>query len=430
MMLGDRTTDAFPASYRPTMSTDTTTQKPEEDEEASPVVDAPAWRRIASVDTYRGAVMLMMMAEVLKIGQVAKAFPQSETWRTLAFHQSHVEWAGCSAHDMIQPSFSFLVGVALPFSLASRLRRGESAGRATWHAAWRALVLIALGIFLRSIGKKMTNFTFEDTLTQIGLGYFPLFLIGMARPRVRWIALAVVLVGYWMAFALYPAPGPEFNDAGVGVKADWPHHATGLAAHWNKNSNLAWAFDRWFLNRFPRETGFTHNGGGYATLSFIPTLGTMLLGLIAGGWLQADRAKGTKAGWMLLMAAGCVGLALTLEHFGLCPIVKRIWTPSWVLYSGGICFAVLALLYGLIDGTGFTGWTYPLQVIGRNSIAAYCIAHLIERFVEGSFRTHLGPGVFARLGGPYEPLVAGGAVLAVYWLILWWMDRNKIYLKV
>jgi heparan-alpha-glucosaminide N-acetyltransferase len=397
--------------------------------EASPSKPDSPPSRIASVDTYRGAVMLLMMAEVLELAKVARSFPEAATWQALAFHQSHVEWTGCSVHDMIQPSFSFLVGVALPFSLASRLRRGESLRLATLHAAWRAFVLIALGILLRSIGRKMTNYTFEDTLTQIGLGYFPLFLIGLARPRVRWIALGVILVGYWLAFAVY-TPGPAIDYPSVGVSPDWPHLATGFASHWNKNSNLAWAFDRWFLNLFPRERPFTHNGGGYATLSFIPTLGTMLLGLIAGGWLQGQGPPGGKLGRLALAGVLGVVLGLAMDRLGVCPIVKRIWTPSWVLFSGGICFATLAVLYALIDLTGYPGWTYPLRVIGRNSIAAYCLAHLIDDFIRSSYRTHLGKDVFDRWGGAYEPLVAGVAVLAVYWLILFWMDRRRIYLKV
>jgi predicted acyltransferase len=375
--------------------------------------------------------MLLMMAEILELAKVANSFKDSATWQWLKFHQSHVEWGGWhSVHDMIQPSFSFLVGVALPFSLASRLRRGDSTARAALHAAWRAFALIALGIFLRSIGKKMTNYTFEDTLTQIGLGYFPLFLLGLARPRARWIALGVILVGYWAAFALYPLPGSGFDYQGVGAPPDWPHHVTGFAAHWDKNSNLAWAFDRWFLNLFPRERAFTHNGGGYATLSFIPTLGTMILGLIAGGWLQGEGTARGKLGRIFLAGIAGVALGLALDRLGVCPIVKRIWTPSWVLFSGGICFGVLGLLYALIDLTGYTGWTYPLRVIGRNSIAAYVLAHLIGDFIQKSFRTHLGQGVFERWGEPYEPLLAGAAVLAVYWLILFWMDRRKIYLKV
>jgi predicted acyltransferase len=331
---------------------------------------------------------------------------------------------------MIQPSFSFLVGVALPFSMASRARRGESTTRSALHAAWRALILIALGIFLRSGGRRMTNFTFEDTLTQIGLGYLPLFLIGMARPWVRWVALGVVLVGYWGAFAAYPVAGPDYDYKAVGVPAEWKHHATGLASHWNKNSNLASNFDRWFLNRFPRESAFTHNGGGYATLSFIPTLGTMLLGLIAGGWLRGQGGSGGKLGRMFLAAVVCGAAGWALDRYGICPIVKRIWTPSWVLFSGGICFATLAVLYALVDLTGYAGWTYPLRVIGRNSIAAYVMAHLLDNFVTGSFKTHLGGNVFKVFGANYEPLVSGTAILATYWLILFWMDRRKIYLRV
>ena len=386
--------------------------------------------RIASVDLYRGGVMLLMLAEVLEFGRMAGNFPASPTWRWLAYHQTHVAWVGCSVHDMIQPSFSFLVGVALPFSLASRLRRGESTRASVVHAAWRALVLVALGILLRSVGKAQTNFTFEDTLTQIGLGYFPLFLIALGSVRVRWIALAVILVGFWGAFALYPVAATDFDYASVGVPPDWPHHATGLAAHWNKNGNLAWAFDRWFLNLFPRSQPFSHNAGGYATLSFIPTLGTMLLGLIAGGWLKADNPPLGKVG--RLLAAGVVGVALglALDHLGICPIVKRIWTPAWVLFSGGICFVVLATLYVGVDLAGTRRWAYPLLVIGRNAIAAYCLAHLIGDFITSSIQTHLGRHIFQVGGEPWEPLVEGACLLAVYWLILLWMDRRRIYLKV
>lgn len=390
----------------------------------------PAPARIGSVDAYRGVVMTLMMAEVLELARVARSFPASPAWRWLAYHQSHVAWAGCSVHDMIQPSFSFLVGVALPFSLASRLRRGEATRASVVHAAWRAFVLIALGIFLRSVGRGRTNYTFEDTLTQIGLGYLPLFLIGLARPRARWIALGVILVGYWAAFALYPAPGADFDYRSVGVPADWPHLANGFAAHWNKNANLASAFDRWFLNRFPRESAFTHNGGGYTTLSFIPTLGTMLLGLIAGGWLRGEGGPGGKLGRMAVAAVVGVAAGLALDRLGVCPIVKRIWTPSWVLFSGGICFAALGVLYAVVDVAGLRGWSYPLRVVGRNSIAAYCLAHLIGDFVVGAFHTHLGRDIFTYSGKPYEPLMEGAAVLLAYWLVLFWMDRRGIYLKV
>jgi predicted acyltransferase len=103
--------------------------------------------RITSVDVYRGFVMFLMMGEVLSFEKVSKALPDSGFWQFLSFHQSHVEWVGCSLHDMIQPSFSFLVGVALPYSIAARESKGESFNTMLFHAIRRALILILLGIF-------------------------------------------------------------------------------------------------------------------------------------------------------------------------------------------------------------------------------------------------------------------------------------------
>jgi len=123
-------------------------------------------------------------------GRLIKAIPGSRFWSMLAYHQSHVQWIGCSLHDLIQPSFSFLVGVALQFSLASRIARGQSQGWMILHALWRSLLLILLGVFLRSIGQPQTYWTFEDTLTQIGLGYFFLFLLGLRPATVFLTALA------------------------------------------------------------------------------------------------------------------------------------------------------------------------------------------------------------------------------------------------
>jgi predicted acyltransferase len=396
-------------------------------EPIDPTKLAPA--RLGSVDAYRGLVMFLMMAEVLHLAAISAANPDSAFWRFLAWHQSHVPWTGCTLHDLIQPSFSLLVGVALPFSLASRLSRGHSLARATFHATWRALALILLGIFLRSMGRPQTNFTFEDTLTQIGLGYLPLFFLALGPPRLWWAALIVILCGYWAAFALYPLPAETFDMAAVGVPPDWPHHLTGFAAHWNKNTNLAWAFDTWFLNLFPRERELAYNGGGYATLSFIPTLATMILGLIAGEWLRRGDAKSSIKKLLAVGVALLLG-GLALHYAGICPNVKRIWTPTWTLISGGWCFLILAAFYVLIDVLGFRAWAFPLRVIGMNSIAAYCMAHLIEPFIVDSFKTHFGNEFFELAGKAWEPLVAGIIVLAVYWLILYWMYRRKIFLKI
>jgi len=386
--------------------------------------------RLASIDAYRGFVMFLMLGEVLHFCEVAAARPGSLLWSFLCHHQSHVEWTYGSLHDLIQPSFSFLVGVALPFSLASRALAGQSRGRMIAHAFWRAGILVALGIWLRSIGHPQTYFTFEDTLTQIGLGYGFLFLLGLRPVRDQWIALAVILVGYWVAFVLYPLPPGGFDYAAVGVPADWPHLFSGFAAHWNKNSNLAWAFDTWFLNLFPREKPFLFNGGGYATLSFIPTLGTMILGLIAGGVLRSPRPPSARVRWLL--AAGGAGLASgwLLGATGICPVVKRIWTPSFTLWSGGWCFLILAAAYEVIDVLRRRSCAFPLIVIGTNSIAAYCMSWLFMRFIETSLVTHLGEGSFRALGDAYAPLLLGVLALGTVWLMLYWMYRKRIFLRI
>ena len=397
--------------------------------DALPAAKSVVPGRVAALDAYRGLVMLLMMGEVLKLREIARAVPESGFWQFLAQQQSHVAWVGCSLHDMIQPSFSFLVGVALPFSLARRAAEGQPQWHRTLHAFWRALLLVLLGVFLRSIGQHQTNWTFEDTLTQIGLGYGFLYLLALRSVRVQWAALVLLLVGYWGAFACYPLPGANFNWNAAGVAPDWPEQLTGFAAHWNKNTNLAWAFDTWFLNLFPREQPFQCNPGGYATLSFIPTLATMILGLIGGGVLRSDRKPFSKISWLAL--AGVVSLAAgwLLGAAGVCPVVKRIWTPSWTLFSGGWCFLLLALFYLVLDWWNRRAWAFPLIIVGMNSIAAYLIAHLFVNFIREALLRHVGAHVFLWAGAAYQPLLLGGGVLLVEWLLLLWMWRRRIFLR-
>jgi predicted acyltransferase len=272
--------------------------------------------------------MFLMMAEVLELHRVAAAKPGGGFWQFLAHHQTLVEWIGCSLHVLIQPSFSFLVSAALPFSQASRTGRGAAAKRTSTalHALCRALILILLGVFLRSIGRQQTNWTFEDTLTQIGLGYGILYLLGMCPVRDQWLALGTILLGFWAAFALFPLPGIDFDYSKVGVPAAWPHLMTGFAAHWNKNSNLAWS---------------------------------------------------------------CEHRDFRAQRLGLSSCCHR-----------------------------------------DELNCAYCMAHLFEGFIAQSIATHFGKGVFKMFGDTYESLVRGSFVLLTYWLILFWMYRRKIFLRI
>ena len=387
--------------------------------------------RVASVDVYRGLVMLLMMGEVLAFSSVSHAMPGSTFWQVLSFNQSHVPWLWLGLHDMIQPSFTFLVGVVLPFSIASRKHKGATFGSLLQHTIKRSVILILLGIFLRSMHSSQTYFTFEDTLTQIGLGYTFLVLLGFYSQRVQIATLVVILVTYWLAFALYPLPGADFDYTSAGVTATWEHNLQGFAAHWNKNTNLAWAFDRWFLNLFPRESPFLNNEGGYSTLSFIPTLGTMILGLLAGNALNSLRNPTDKLKYFIVTGLGLVVVGLLLHLTGINPIVKRIWTPAWTLFSGGICFLMLAFFYGIIDIRHKKRWSFFLMVVGVNSIAAYVIADGgIRAFISKSLYIHLGANFDQVFGTAYSTLVSGGLILVLEWLILYWMYTKKIFIKI
>lgn len=413
--------DSSIASDHPTASTSSPTKSP--------------FVRRTSIDVFRGMVMFLMLAEVLEWGKllaVKDRFSENvqKVLEWIDFHISHVAWGGCSLHDMIQPAFSFLVGTSLAFSFSKRSREGQSWEWMFFHALVRSLILVFLGIFLRSLGKPSTNFTFDDTLTQIGLGYGLLFFFADRKPLTIALGAVGVLVFYWLVFALYPLPSSSFNYAAVGVPESWQHHAKGFAGHWNKNSNAAWAFDVWWMNLFPREMRFEFSAGGYCTLSFIPTLGTMLLGLLAGSWMRDIEQSGRRSAVFLTTAAVCFAGGLAMDHFGICPIVKRIWTPSWVLFSGAICFLWLLVLSWICDDARLTRWSFFFRVIGANSIVAYVMSWTIEGWLKQAIERHFGFAIKTWVPEPYRAFFLGCSVLLIFWLILLWLYRRKIFVRI
>jgi heparan-alpha-glucosaminide N-acetyltransferase len=254
--------------------------------------------------------------------------------------------------------------------------------------------------------------------------------LGLRPRREQGLAMALILLAFWLAFALYPVPGPGFDWQAVGVPADWPQQMSGLQAHWNKGANLSEDFDRWFLNLFPRERPFVYNEGSWSTLSFVPTLATMILGLLAGGVLRDGRTSAGKLRW--LVAAGLSFLAAggLVQVLGLCPIVKRIWTPSFTLWSGGWCFLFLAFFYWALDLRGPRRWAFPLLVLGTNSIAAYVMNWVFVGPTEEALVRHLGHAPFRVLGPTFEATLVGAAALLTTWLVLLWMQRKRIFVRI
>ncbi|MCA9039288.1 MAG: DUF5009 domain-containing protein [Planctomycetaceae bacterium] len=392
--------------------------------------------RLASLDAFRGFVMIAMVSGGLSLGTLVNIETSNETYQQifqqLAFHTKHVEWAGIAFWDLIQPSFMFMVGVALVYSYDKRKALGQSWISMFLHVLWRSVALIVLGLVLRSNSSDYpsTHWTFVDVIQQIGLGYPFLFLL-WNRPRIfQWTILIVILAGYWALFAFWPLPPENFDPVAVNADPTVVPQYEGFQAHWNKNANPAHYADVWLLNQFPREEEFVFNSGGYNTLNFIPSLATMLIGLLTGQMLRRERGRFFK--WMLLVLSGaaCIGIGYALHFYEICPVVKRIWTPSWAIYSAGWALVMLSIFYFIMDlcRMKFLGW--PFMVVGMNSIAIYVMNALISGWLMHTFVKHFGDSLFTAFGSEFKDITYASTELILLWLICFWMYRNKFFVRI
>lgn len=384
-------------------------------------------QRLASFDVYRGIALFMIgLHELLLLDEVAARYPGSPVWRFIHFHTSHVPWTGCSLHDLLMPSFVFLMGVSMVFSLSSRAAKGDTRGQMTRHAVWRALVLVLLGIFIHSLGRQMTLWTFDETLTQMGLAYLPVFALAFCGTRTRVIAFAAFLLLHWLIYVLHPVIPPHADPSAWNVPAGWTHDFDGFFAHWNHNRNASWALDVWLLNHFPRTAPYVGWLGGYTTLNFIPTISSMILGLMAGTWIKNNDAPLRR---LPLAGSACILISVALHYGGVCPIIKHLWTPAWVFLSGGICMLLLAAFHQLVDVKQHRRWAFLFIVIGMNPLAFYLMRHTLEVWLAETVRTHLGQRYVLMFGPEMQSIMTGVPSLLLITLAVYWMYRRKIFLR-
>ncbi len=403
--------------------------------------DPPKPGRLIALDAYRGFIMLLLASAGFGFAAVAKAKPDS-IWPQVAAQFKHVDWQGCAFWDLIQPAFMFMVGVAIPYSYAARRSRGASYIGVLFHALVRSLLLIALGIFLASHSQQTTNFLFTNVLAQIGLGYFFVFLLVNRWKWLQGLAFAVILGGYGFLFFNHPLPGPDFDWAKAEVQPQ--ERFEGVQAHWSKNVNFAADQDRKILNQFPRDKPYEFTAGGYQTLNFVPSIATMLLGLMIGELLRSGRSPRAKLVWLVGIGAVCLAAGLGLGYT-VCPIVKRIWTPSWTLFSGGLVIWMLAAFYAVIDVAGWRFLAAPLAIVGMNSIVIYLMSQLMNGWVRTNLQIHFGryaqmskDWIGQHLNSPfgqdvahgiYDPVALSVAVMLVFWIICFWLYRQKIFVR-
>lgn len=397
-------------------------------------------QRLQSLDAYRGLIMISLAFVAFGLAATSanqlKAHPDSDVWKVVHYQTTHTEWVGCSYWDMIQPSFMFMVGASMAFSYARRQRKGDSYPAMLRHAMVRSVVLILLSIFLMSKSKTQTDWQFMNVLAQIGLGYTFLFLLWGRSNLVQIIAVVLILGGTWLAYENYPYAGINLETGApeVGVSKAWANeHLKEVRPPWHKNANVGHAVDRWFLNLFPRKEEFKFNRGGYQTINFIPSIATMLFGLMCGQLLQSNRSSSRK--FLYLLVSGLLGIAAgeVLHHTGVCPLVKRIWTPSWALYSTGWCCLIMAFLFVLIDVLDYRRWSFPLIVVGMNSILIYCMSMSLKSWTDRQLRIHFGQDIhtlYGTVSSAFTPTVQAVMVGLVFWLVCYYCYRNKIFVRI
>ena len=382
----------------------------------TPSFKKPETARLRSIDALRGFDMFWIIGG----DSLFRALGPVLGMPVLVEQLQHVKWEGFRFYDLIFPLFLFIVGAVLPFSLA---KYSDSTGPEDyWHAYRRifirTLLLIALGLMYSDFLKfDFANFRWLGVLQRIGLCYFFAALIVLQTGvTVQCILLTILLAGYWALLRYVAPPGFEPFDL-------------------SPEGNLVGYVDRMLV---PGKL-YYGSGDNEGLLSTLPAIGTTLLGALAGHWLRSKRSAAVKVLGLLLAAAICYGGGVYWgETF---PIIKNLWTSSFVLVAGGCSLALLAFFYLVIDVAGFHRWAFFFIVIGMNAVTIYIMQDFVdfrkiaEYFVGGTM-TLLAPapdaitGQVAAGSGRPDLVLLAVTVIALKWLVLAYLYRNKTFLRV
>lgn len=380
--------------------------------------------RLLSLDALRGFDMFWIVGGSIIIRGLAKA--SGHPWLMwLSVQMEHVEWEGFHFIDLIFPLFLFLIGVAIPYSLGKRLARGDSLQRIYGHIVLRVAILVVLGMMVNGSLLSYDPAQFElsySVLQMLALGYLVATILFLnLRLRGQIVATAAMLVGYWALLAFVPGPGHEMGKVAEGCNVgDWVTEA--LVGQWRGH-----------------QVGWIVGILGHAS--------TAMLGVFAGQLLRSSRSGASKFLWLTLGGFAALAAALVwsgwvarqwpdLTLFGAswtewpvwCPIIKNRWTSAYVLYAGGWSLLLLALFYLVIDVWGLRRWALPWVVIGANSIFAYMCWQLGHGALRQAAEVFLS-GLKRYVGAAwYEPIAWAGAT-ALLWLLLWYLYRNKTFIR-
>ena len=360
--------------------------------------------RLASLDALRGFDMLFIMGGETLLCAVAAAFGCPELSKTLG----HAPWQGLHFMDLVFPLFLFIAGVSFPFSSTKSLSTGMSRGQVALKAFRRGMTLVLLGLVCnRILSFEFATLRVWSVLGRIGLAWmFAAWITLLCGWRMR-LALCVVLLASVTAVTLLvPAPG-----APSGVDT------------FSAEGNLGCWLDRTLTAGHTYRPLFDPEG--FAGL--LPAVVTALLGVFAGEIVKAGGGGATAGKALRLLLAGVALLAAGEAVSRVVPINKALWSPSFTLVAGGISFVVFAAFYWIVDVHGWTRWAFPLKVVGVNSITIY----LAQRIVPfGSIRDFFLKGFASLFPADASQIILAAGYVAVCWLFLYFLFRQKTFLRV
>lgn len=322
----------------------------------------------------------------------------------IAKQLDHTAWVGFTFWDFIAPLFLFVVGLTLPLALSRRVERGASRRSLFNHVVRRTLVLIALGlIFNGFLRLHFSDYRYTGVLQRIAFSYFFAAVITLFTTiRAQAIWTAVLLVSYWLMMAFIPVPG-----FGAGVLTP--------------QGNLEGYVDRLFL---PGSFCCFVYGDNEGYLSTIPSIATVMLGVLCGHLILSSLSYKKKLEY--LVGGGVVSVLLGLGWGTFFPIITRLWTSSYTLLCNGLSMLLFAVFFWIIDVRGYRKWAFPFVVIGLNALTIYVVQNLFD-FSQAS-KVVFG-GVISHLAGAWKAVVLALSIVFTKWLFVYFLYRQKIFLK-
>jgi predicted acyltransferase len=365
----------------------------------------PLKRRLLSLDALRGFDMLCIIGGNHVIRELARWHP-TPALQTLATQFDHVPWDGLHAYDLIFPLFMYLSGIAIPLSMDGRLDRGDSKPKLLKKILLRAGLLVLLGIIYNgALSDKPLDPRFASVLGQIGIAWAIAASLHLAIRDIR--TRTGILLGWLAAIAalqlLVPVPGH-----GAGILTE-----TGAINTW---------IDRALLPG--RLNGATFDPEGL--LCILSAASVTMAGSLTGTFLKRPSAYSWKSiGTLIMIGTGAILGGWLCWSLGY-PPVKALWTTTFDLFAIGISTLLFALFFGIIDVARFQSWSFPLRVIGMNSLTIYLGSKLVSFPDMSAFLF----GRVAGLAGSAGPLLVLCGVLVLEWLALYFLYRKQWFLRV